>query len=162
MPLAVIIIGRDLLLSLSALYFRYASLPPPVCFTTFWVSPWLTFVILRKPSAGSGTFRCLQRKSNRRRSARSGLASVSENLFPLIPPTNTVQHLLAARSRRFDDVSPDCSGRSCASLDRASVRLPQPPPRATLTDRCRWTVGATTIWSGLSYVFSKDAIRYLK
>ncbi|CEQ40313.1 SPOSA6832_01911, partial [Sporobolomyces salmonicolor] len=29
-PLAVLILGRDVLLSLSAFYFRYASLPPPV------------------------------------------------------------------------------------------------------------------------------------
>jgi cardiolipin synthase len=29
-PLATIIIGRDLLLALSAFYIRYTSLPPPV------------------------------------------------------------------------------------------------------------------------------------
>ena len=30
-PLAAIILGRDVLLSLSAFYIRYTSLPPPVC-----------------------------------------------------------------------------------------------------------------------------------
>lgn len=29
-PLAIIILGRDVLLSLSAFYIRYTSLPPPV------------------------------------------------------------------------------------------------------------------------------------
>jgi cardiolipin synthase len=27
---------------------------------------------------------------------------------------------------------------------------------------CRYTVATTTIWSGLSYVFSKDAVKILK
>ncbi|PLW31380.1 hypothetical protein PCANC_17733 [Puccinia coronata f. sp. avenae] len=36
LPLAVIIIGRDLLLSLSAFYFRYQSLPLPKTFARFW------------------------------------------------------------------------------------------------------------------------------
>ena len=34
-PLAVIIIGRDVLLSISAFYYRYISLPQPVCRQTF-------------------------------------------------------------------------------------------------------------------------------
>ncbi|ORY92438.1 CDP-alcohol phosphatidyltransferase-domain-containing protein [Leucosporidium creatinivorum] len=36
LPLAVLIIGRDVALSLSAFYFRYASLPPPKTFTRYW------------------------------------------------------------------------------------------------------------------------------
>ncbi|GAA5930508.1 hypothetical protein JCM1841_006563 [Sporobolomyces salmonicolor] len=36
LPLAVLILGRDVLLSLSAFYFRYASLPPPKTFTRYW------------------------------------------------------------------------------------------------------------------------------
>ncbi|GAA5942345.1 hypothetical protein JCM10213_004145 [Rhodosporidiobolus nylandii] len=35
-PLAVLIIGRDVALSISAFYFRYASLPPPKTFTRYW------------------------------------------------------------------------------------------------------------------------------
>ncbi|KAJ3563379.1 hypothetical protein NP233_g8979 [Leucocoprinus birnbaumii] len=35
-PLAVIIIGRDVLLSLSAFYIRYTSLPHPKTFTRYW------------------------------------------------------------------------------------------------------------------------------
>jgi hypothetical protein len=34
-PLAVVIIGRDVLLSVSAFYIRYTSLPEPVCIPTF-------------------------------------------------------------------------------------------------------------------------------
>ncbi|TNY19589.1 phosphatidyl synthase [Rhodotorula diobovata] len=36
LPLAVIILGRDVALSLAAFYFRYASLPPPKTFTRYW------------------------------------------------------------------------------------------------------------------------------
>jgi cardiolipin synthase len=34
-PLAIIILGRDVLLSLAAFYIRYSSLPPPVCYATW-------------------------------------------------------------------------------------------------------------------------------
>lgn len=41
-PLAIIILGRDVALSISAFYFRYASLPPPVRpVFLFRVSSWL-------------------------------------------------------------------------------------------------------------------------
>ncbi|GAA6063944.1 hypothetical protein JCM10212_002142 [Sporobolomyces blumeae] len=36
LPLAVLILGRDVLLTLSAFYFRYASLPPPKTFSRYW------------------------------------------------------------------------------------------------------------------------------
>ncbi|CAE6536531.1 unnamed protein product [Rhizoctonia solani] len=35
-PLAVIILGRDVLLSISAFYYRYISLPPPKTFERYW------------------------------------------------------------------------------------------------------------------------------
>ncbi|KZT52371.1 hypothetical protein CALCODRAFT_525418 [Calocera cornea HHB12733] len=35
-PLAVIILGRDVLLSISAFYWRYTSLPPPKTFARYW------------------------------------------------------------------------------------------------------------------------------
>ncbi|SCZ93452.1 BZ3500_MvSof-1268-A1-R1_Chr6-3g08669 [Microbotryum saponariae] len=35
-PLTILIIGRDVALSISAFYFRYKSLPPPKSFTRFW------------------------------------------------------------------------------------------------------------------------------
>lgn len=40
-PLAIIIVGRDLLLSLSALYIRYTSLPHPVGLPLYPVPPTL-------------------------------------------------------------------------------------------------------------------------
>lgn len=34
--LATIILGRDVLLAISAIYYRYISLPPPKTFTRYW------------------------------------------------------------------------------------------------------------------------------
>ena len=42
-PLAVIILGRDVLLSLSAFYIRYSTLPNPVGYQAFPTSSTLTF-----------------------------------------------------------------------------------------------------------------------
>ena len=36
MPLAVLILGRDVLLGLAAIYYRYISLPPPKTFARYW------------------------------------------------------------------------------------------------------------------------------
>lgn len=36
MPLAVLILGRDVLLSLAAIYYRYISLPPPITLARYW------------------------------------------------------------------------------------------------------------------------------
>ncbi|KAG6902547.1 hypothetical protein C0995_014936 [Termitomyces sp. Mi166 len=81
-PLAVIILGRDILLSLSAFYIRYTSLPEPI--------------------------------NTALQLALMGITTV----HPLLP---------------FE------LGLSLTGL--------------------QWTVATTTIWSGLSYVFSKDAVR---
>lgn len=35
-PLAVLILGRDILLSLAAIYYRYISLPPPKTLARYW------------------------------------------------------------------------------------------------------------------------------
>ncbi|EEB88453.1 hypothetical protein MPER_13705, partial [Moniliophthora perniciosa FA553] len=34
--IAVLVLGRDILLSLSAFYIRYTSLPPPKTFSRYW------------------------------------------------------------------------------------------------------------------------------
>ncbi|KZV88198.1 hypothetical protein EXIGLDRAFT_722897 [Exidia glandulosa HHB12029] len=107
-PLAVIIIGRDVLLSLSAFYYRYISLPAPKTFARYW-----DFGI---PSA--------------------------EVRPTQISKINTALQLLLMGVTTVNPVLP---------LDLAWPIL-----------GLQWTVGATTIWSGLSYVFSKDAVRILR
>ncbi|KAG8925289.1 hypothetical protein FRC02_009784 [Tulasnella sp. 418] len=106
-PLAVIILGRDVLLSLSAFWYRYISLPPPKTFMRYW-----DFSI---PSA--------------------------EVRPTMISKVNTVLQLLLMTATVFDQVIPYDFGIYLEAL--------------------QWIVGGTTIWSGLSYVFSKNAVRIL-
>ncbi|KAF4611233.1 hypothetical protein D9613_007078 [Agrocybe pediades] len=102
-PLAIIILGRDVLLSLSALYFRYATLPPPKTFSRYW-----DFSL---PSAEV-------RPTN--------ISKVNTALQLLLMGTTTISPII-------------------------ELGFPLPALQAL--------VATTTIWSGLSYVFSKDAIR---
>ncbi|KAG5725047.1 hypothetical protein E4T56_gene12403 [Termitomyces sp. T112] len=104
-PLAVIILGRDLLLSLSAFYIRYTSLPEPKNFSRYW-----DFSL---PSAEIRP---------------TGISKVNTALQLALMGITTVHPLL-----------PFELGLSLTGL--------------------QWTVATTTIWSGLSYVFSKDAVR---
>ncbi|KAI6041340.1 CDP-alcohol phosphatidyltransferase-domain-containing protein [Pisolithus marmoratus] len=103
--LATIIIGRDVLLSLSAFYIRYTSLPPPKTFARYW-----NFSI---PSA--------------------------EVRPTTISKFNTAAQLALMFGTTVAPIAPTY----------LSAHLP----------KIQLLVAATTIWSGLSYVFSKDAVR---
>jgi len=106
-PLAVIILGRDVLLSFSAFYYRYISLPPPKTFARYW-----DFGI---PSA---------------------------EVRPTdISKLNTVLQLVLMGTTTVAPILP---------LDLSMQLL-----------ALQSTVAITTIWSGLSYVFSKNAVKIL-
>jgi len=104
-PLAVVIFGRDILLSLSAFYIRYTSLPPPKTFMRYW-----DFSI---PSA--------------------------EVRPTFISKVNTALQLGLMGATTISPLLP------------FEIALP--------LQGLQWGVATTTIWSGLSYVFSKDAVR---
>jgi len=106
-PLAVIILGRDVLLSFSAFYYRYISLPPPKTFTRYW-----DFSI---PSAEVHP---------------TGISKV-----------NTALQLALMTTTVFNPILPYDLGAPLTAL--------------------QWVVAGTTIWSGLSYVWSKDAVKIL-
>jgi len=107
LPLAVIILGRDVLLSLSAFYIRYTSLPAPKTFTRYW-----DFSI---PSA--------------------------EVRPTQISKINTALQLVLMAQATVTPILP------------ASFVLPLEP--------LQWIVAGTTVWSGFSYLFSKDAVRII-
>ncbi|CAE6394082.1 unnamed protein product [Rhizoctonia solani] len=106
-PLAVIILGRDVLLSISAFYYRYISLPPPKSFERYWDFSIPSAEVRPTQISKYNTFLQLS------------LMGVT-TMAPIIP---------------FD-----------LSMQLSALQL---------------TVAATTIWSGLSYVFSKDAVKIL-
>lgn len=107
LPLGLIIIGRDLLLSLSSFYFRYQSLPNPKTFSRFWD--------LSLPSA--------QVKPT------------------LISKYNTFLQLLLVGLTTITPILP---------MDTSSPLL-----------ILQWVVAVSTISSGFSYLFSKNAVRYI-
>ncbi|KAG9121507.1 hypothetical protein FRC07_002495, partial [Ceratobasidium sp. 392] len=106
-PLAVIIIGRDILLSISAFYYRYISLPPPKTFARYW-----DFSI---PSAEVRP---------------TDISKLNTVLQLALMGTTTVAPILPLD----------------LSLQLSALQL---------------TVAITTVWSGLSYVFSKNAVKIL-
>ncbi|KAJ7580263.1 CDP-alcohol phosphatidyltransferase-domain-containing protein [Mycena floridula] len=108
MILAAIILGRDVLLSLSAFYIRYTSLPAPKTFARYW-----DFGI---PSA--------------------------EVRPTQISKVNTALQLLLMGVTTISPIVPVDLTLSLQGL--------------------QYLVGTTTIWSGLSYVFSKDAVRIIR
>lgn len=110
MPLAVLILGRDILLGLSAFYYRYISLPPPRTFARYW-----DFSL---PSA--------------------------EVRPTTISKINTFLQLGL--------IGATMSGLAIGGLGETAQ---------TALEVSWWIVGTTTVWSGGSYVWGKDAVRIL-
>lgn len=109
-PLAVLILGRDILLGISALYYRYTSLPPPRSFARYW-----DFSL---PSA--------------------------EVRPTSISKVNTFLQL-------------GLIGATMSELAMGGLG----ETAQTALEVSWWVVGATTVWSGGSYVWGKDAVRIL-
>jgi cardiolipin synthase (CMP-forming) len=114
--MAVLILGRDILLGFSALYYRYISLEPPKSFRRFW-----DFSI---PSA--------------------------EVRPTTISKYNTfLQMVYLGLSLLFPVIKGSFSPEAYTHIINGMTVL-------------EYTVASTTILSGLSYVFSKDAVRILR
>ncbi|KAL7746630.1 hypothetical protein RI367_008030 [Sorochytrium milnesiophthora] len=111
-PLAALIVGRDVGLVLASFYIRYRTLPEPKTFKRYWDFSLPSAEV--HPTAISKANTALQL-------VLVGSSLVSPLLGPYMPSLATV-------------VLPGLQG----------------------------VVGVTTLWSGLSYVFSKDAVKVLK
>ncbi|EED12485.1 phosphatidyl synthase [Talaromyces stipitatus ATCC 10500] len=111
--LAVLILGRDVGLSISAIYYRWISLPPPKTMARYWDFSLPSAEV--KPTA--------------------------------ISKVNTALQLLLVGSSIALPVLPE-SLAGAWGLYNGLVGL-------------QLLVAATTVWSGLSYVFSKDAVKIL-
>jgi len=107
-PLAVVILGRDVLLGFSAIYYRWISLPPPKTMVRYW-----DFSI---PSAEVHP---------------TQISKINTALQLVLLGVCTAHPLLGTE---FD----------------------------TVIMGFQYLVAATTVWSGFSYVFSKNAVKILK
>ena len=110
-PLAILILGRDVLLGLSAFYYRYISLPPPRTFARYW-----DFSL---PSAEVRPTR--------------------------ISKINTFLQLGL--------LGGTMTGLAMGGLGETAQAV---------MEVSWWVVGLTTVWSGGSYVWGKNAVRILK
>lgn len=118
--MAVLILGRDALLGISAVYYRYISLPPPKTFARYW-----DFSI---PSA---------------------------EVHPTtISKYNTLFQMLYLGSSL---ILPVVSTALDANQHANWIEY-----LATALKGLEYTVATTTVLSGLSYVFSKNAVKILK
>ncbi|KAL1992913.1 hypothetical protein VTN49DRAFT_3669 [Thermomyces lanuginosus] len=111
--LATLILGRDVGLSISAIYYRWISLPPPKTMSRYW-----DFSL---PSA--------------------------EVKPTMISKVNTALQLLLVGSSMALPVIPEWVSAEWG-LHTGLLGL-------------QYLVAITTVWSGLSYVFSKDAVKIL-
>ncbi|MCJ1406529.1 hypothetical protein MMC19_000595 [Ptychographa xylographoides] len=110
--LAVIILGRDILLGIAAIYYRYISLPPPKTFTRYW-----DFSL---PSAEVHP---------------TGISKVNTALQLGLIGWTVGMPLLT--SYGWGDM-----------LESGLVGM-------------QYLVATTTIWSGASYIYTKDAVKIL-
>lgn len=107
--LAVLILGRDVLLAISAIYYRYISLPPPKTFTRYW-----------------------------------DFSLPSAEVHPTgISKINTALQL----------------GLIGATMGMPLIQLG--PWAQTALTGFQYTVAVTTVWSGASYIYSKDVVKIL-
>ena len=114
--LATTIIGRDILLACSAIYFRWISLPPPKTFTRYW-----------------------------------DFSLPSAEVRPTeISKINTLLQLLLIGSAMSLPVLRETVPQFVEAWNLAGV-----------FEGWSYLVGATTVWSGLSYIGNKDAVKIL-
>ncbi|KAK3692772.1 hypothetical protein B0T22DRAFT_368917, partial [Podospora appendiculata] len=106
--LAVIILGRDVALAISAIYYRWISLPPPKTFSRYWDFSLPSAEV--RPTTISKYNTALQ----------LGLMGMT-TVAPVMPAVDLGTSLVVMQC----------------------------------------VVAATTVWSGASYVFSKDAVKIL-
>jgi cardiolipin synthase len=135
-PLAALILGRDVALSLSAFYFRFISLPPPVSATTI---NYLT--------------------------RSDGQRTLSRYFNPSIPsaevkPTQISKVSLHFRSQVVTLTVPINTALQLVLMGVTTVSPLVTYPIGGPLEALQWIVAGTTIWSGLSYV-GKAGVRIL-
>jgi cardiolipin synthase len=122
--LAGIILGRDIGLAITAIYYRYISLPPPKTFKRYWDFSLPSAEV--RPTTISKYNTALQ------------LALIgATTALPLV--TADLSAVMTAMQYEF---------------------IPSSAPGCILIHN-RYLVATTTIWSGASYIYTKDAVKIL-
>lgn len=130
LPLATLILGRDISLAVAALYYRYASLPAPKTMARYW-----------------------------------DFSLPSAEVHPTtMSKFNTFLQLVVIGTTMCVALLHDPSALNSAAgtyLQSVQESLGGPEGVKTLVQGMSGVVAATTIWSGMSYAFMKDAVKIL-
>lgn len=132
MPLAVLILGRDVLLGMAAIYYRYISLPPPKTFARYW-----DFSL---PSAEVRP---------------TGISKVNTVLQLFLVGWTMSKMAFGA------DISILGSQQALEAMWYAIRSFLECSHTFLIPVQYRYIVGSTTIWSGASYIYTKDAVKIL-
>lgn len=160
----MIILGRDVLLSLSAFYIRYASLPAPVHISPLF--PCLQKLIVASENIqsllgffvtirGSPTYTDQQGLSVFRNQRLLGMGTNQ----PYNSQVNTALQLVLMAQTTVTPILPAYLSLPVEPLQCVILINIHTSPRQVQFVPFRWIVAGTTIWSGLSYLFTKDAVR---
>lgn len=133
LSLATLILGRDISLALAAIYFRYASLPAPKTFTRYW-----DFSL---PSA----------------EVHPTTISKLNTFLQLILIGTTMCVSLLSEPAALESAANVLS----APLLKVQEMLGGPEGVERLVKGMSGVVAATTVYSGLSYAWMKDAVKIL-
>ena len=153
LSLTVVILGRDVLLSLSAIYYRYISLPPPRTLARYWdfslpsaevrptgISKFNTFLQLVLVAVTMGGL---------------ALGDVKKGSSPNDTGGSAVD----------DDGQDDKSKQTNKDIEgnrgMAQLSTGLGPTGMKALEVSWWIVGATTVASGLSYVGGRKGLRIL-
>lgn len=184
-PLAILIFGRDASLAIAAIYYRYASLPSPKTFARYWdfslpsaevhpttVSKFNTFlqlaligltllfpVLAHSSDTGEG-HRVIDAASDNLAPAGVGAASTdsagspltassASNATSVADPASTI----SLESQQHESKQSTYTSALYAATDAGTL--------STAVTALQILVGATTVWSGFSYAFLKDAVTIL-
>lgn len=130
LPLATLILGRDVSLGVAAIYYRYASLPAPKTFTRYW-----------------------------------DFSLPSAEVHPTtISKLNTFLQLGLIGTTLCVGLLHDPSATNSAAGDllmQVQGALGGEEGVKTMVRSMQAVVAATTVYSGLSYVWTKDAVKIL-
>ena len=132
--LAAIILGRDVSLAIAAIYYRFASLPPPKTLARYWDFSLPSAEV--HPTTVSKLNTLLQL-----------LLIGAATALPLV--TSTTAGAEWATSSLPSSIL-DVLG------DGESVRV------TDLVSASQWLVAGTTVWSGVSYLWTRDVVKILR
>ena len=139
-PLATLILGRDISLAVAALYYRYASLPAPKTMARYWDFSLPSAEVHPTTISKLNTFLQL------------GLIGATMCLGLMSDPS---------LGSSISSASPAAASSLVSSLDSVREALGGEEGVRMMMRWFQGTVAATTLWSGLSYAFLKDAVKIL-